>query len=174
MFAFLASPLVKWVAIAGAATVAIWYGSVQVKSALMTWNQMNKNIGEYQQKEKQNTDDLNALQGLLTAKNIELLDMQVKFVKNETALNAIMERYDDVNQTLQEHQLNTLMVRKPGLMEGVYNRGTDKYYRMREESRAAPYNHYITPRTELPNTIRIDPPETRAIGTGGVDDPSSN
>lgn len=163
-----------WIAGGLALSAFLYFGYVQAKSMLLTWNQMNINLGEFRQKEQENKRQIDGLQLLLKSKDEELIEAQDALRRNSAKLAEITEKYDDTYQTLQEHQLNTLMVRKPGLMEGVYNRGTAEYYRLREESRRAPYEHYIDEQRSMSPTIRTTTPSTRENSSSGMDSSGGN
>lgn len=154
-------PALKWVAIGAGGLLILWFLWGKVETHFKNYNTLIANQAKLQAAEASNLEVIKSLNN-----NIEILqkandEKADALARQQQVIEKANEYRDDVEEILAKHRVDKLMAAKPGLMEGVYNRGTADYFRMLEERSAELNDYYSSPRDNMPRTIRITPtPQT--------------
>lgn len=154
-------PALKWVAIGAGGLLILWFLWGKVETHFKNYNTLIANQAKLQAAEASNLEVIKSLNN-----NIEILqkandEKADALARQQQVIEKANEYRDDVEEILAKHRVDKLMAAKPGLMEGIYNRGTTDYFRMLEERSAELNDYYSSPRDNMPRTIRITPtPQT--------------
>ena len=154
-------PALKWVAIGAGGLLILWFLWGKIETHFKNYNTLIANQAKLQAAEASNLEVIKALNN-----NIDILQQANRekseaVARQQQVIEKANEYRDDVEEILSQHRVDKLMAAKPGLMEGVYNRGTADYFRMLEQRTAELTTYFGSARSDVSSPIRISPaPQT--------------
>lgn len=150
-------PYLKWVAIGGGALFVGWLIWQKIDTHLTDYRTLIANEAKLKAAEAANVEVVRALNAQIEMLNRQAIEDKEVLKRQSQIIEKANEYKDDVEQILAKHNLEKLMAAKPGLVENVFNNGTDKYFRMLEARSQSLSDYYASTDRDMSPTIRIAP-----------------